>query len=519
MKDLNFFVTNFIKSIKNHRLYEKVSETTKEFIKKSHLNLLKAQEEVGAVILVINEDKIMNDSKVLHSDPKSLTSIPLFLYRNGLRSLTFLEGIAEEELEQLVSIIAGREFTSQIGLLEDLWESKFPHIVYHAVEKTKGIDEYKDDMKPPMGINSQDVTILQVTAKKQNTPNKKDDEGIGLKYEQKISINRELSSFLLIESIKDLLNYETNHRKRRSIYLILKDSIPKFLQSGNLSALYQTKKLIESQKESKSEFAEILSKMKKTIRSETALQLYIHVLTSSTSTRVKGEAAELIEYIGIKGADDLINELEITNDYIVKDMIISLLKKIFTEHKKELEVRLVNSEGKTFSALLLIVKKLKDPYFIPCLKELLQKKNLPQIKEVLFSLLSRKDIISYMDHPDPAVRISALGKLKEIWTPEEFEIIRKRVITKKFWRLSMEEIKALLELLSTLRTEDTIKIFQTILRKRHFFREKIYEIKKIALEALSDINDEKAIELISRYKRSRILKEKVAEILKKYETE
>ncbi len=516
---MSFFVTNFIKSIKNHKLYEKISETTKEFIKKSYLNLIKTQEETGPVVLLINEDKIMNDSKVLYSDPKSLTSIPLFLYRNGLRSLTFLEGISEEEFEELVKIIASREYSSQVGLLEDLWESKFPHIVYHVVEKTKGLEEYQSDIKPPMKIKSQDVTILQVRLKQQNTPNKKDDKGIGLKYEQKISINREHSSFLLIESIKDLLTYETNPKKRRSIYLILKDSIPKFLHSGNLSALYQTKNFIENQKESKSEFMEVLNGIKKIITSKAALQLYIHALTSSTLNRIKREAAELIEYTGIAAADDLINELEITSDYLVKDLIISLLKKIFAEHKKELEVRLVNSTGKTFSALLLIVKKLKDVYFLPCLKELLKKKNLPQIKEVLFSLLSRKDIIAYLDHPDPSVRITALERLKAIWTPEEFEIIREKIITKKFWRLPMEEIKALLKLLSTLKTDDTIKIFNSILRKRHFFREKIYEIKKIAIEALSDINDEKATELISRFKRSRILKEKVAEILKKYETE
>ncbi len=517
MKDLEFFVTNFIKSIKNHKLYQKVSETTKEFIGKCYLNLKKVQEESGPVVLIINEDKIMNNSNILHSDPKRLTSVPLFLYRNGIRSLTFLEGISEEELEALVSIIASREYSSEVGLLEDLWESKFPHIIYHAVEKTKKLHEYDDDIKPPAGINSNDVAILPVKVKKRN-PSPKDENGIGLKYEQKISIDRERASFLLIESIKDLLAYETNLRKRKSIYLILKDSIPKFLQAGNLPALYQTKKLIENQKESKGEFIEILNQMKETLTSQASLQLYIHALTSSTSNRIKREAANLLEYIGIPCVDELINELEITSDFIAKDLIISLLKNIFAEHKEELEVRLVNSTGKTFSVLLLIIKRLKDPYFLPCLKELFEKKNLPQVKEVLFSLLPRKEIIAYLDHPDPSVRIIALEKLKAIWTPEEFEIVREKILSQNFWRLTNDEIEALLQLLSTLKTDDTIKIFSTILRKAHFFKEKIYEIKRMALRALANIKNEKAVELISRYKNSRVLKETVEEILKKYET-
>ena len=516
MKDLSFFVTNFIKAIKNHKLYQKVSETTKEFVGKAYLNLKQAQEELGPIVLSINEDKIMNNSKVLHSDPKSLTSIPLFLYRNGLRSLTFLEGISEEELEVLVEIIAAREYSSEVGLLEDLWESKFPHIIYHAVEKTKKFNEYKD-MKLPSGIDSKDVTILPVTVKRKK-PSLEDLQGAGLKYEQKIAINREKASFLLIDSIKDLLSYEINHRKRKSIYSILKDSIPKFLQTGNLSALYQTKKLIENQKETKQEFTEILSTMNELITSSAALQLYIHALTSSNSNKIKREASDLLEHIGIGAADELINELEITSDFIVKDLITSLLKNIFSEHKEDLEIRLVNSSGKTFSILLQIIKKLKDPYFIPCLKEMFEKKNLPQIKEALFSLLSREEVIEYLDHQDSAVRIAVLEKLKAIWTPEEFEVVRNRILTKNFWSLSEEEIKSLLQLLSSLKTEDTIKIFSSILRKRHLFREKVYDIKRMALEALSNIKDDKALELISRYRNSRALKETAEGILKKYET-
>ncbi len=516
MKDLDFFVNNFVKSIKNHKLYQKVSDTTKDFINKSLDNLKKAQEELGPIVLSINEDKIMSDSKVLHSDPKRLTSIPLFLYRNGIRSFTFLEGISEEELEALVTIIAGREYSSKVGLIEDLWESKFPHIIYHAVEKTKNIDEY-EGLKLPSGVKSNQLTVLPVKVKKRESY-KKDEQKSGIFYKPQISIDRERAPFLLIESIKDLLSYEQIHRKRQSLYVILRDSIPKFLSSGNLSALYQTKKLIESLTETKGEFTQIQNEIKEILVSEPATQLYIHILTSSSSNRTRNEAVEMLEYIGMKATDPLINELEITSDFIVKDLIVSLLKNIFADRKKDLEKRLLTSKGKAFSVLLSIVKKLKDPYFIPCLKELFERENLPQIKETLFSLLSRKDVIEYLKHPDSSVRVLVLEKLKAIWTPEEFEIIRDWILSKKFWRLPENEIKALLELLSTLTTEDTLRIFNTILRKKHLFNEKIYDIKKMTIRALSNVKDERAIEIIKKYRKSRQLKETAEEILKKHET-
>ncbi len=515
MEDLTFFVNNFIKSIKSHKLYQKISDTTREFIKKCYSNLIKAQEKLGPVVLLVNEDKIMNDSKVLHLDPKRITSVPLFLYRNGVRSLTFLEGVSEEELEALITIIASKEYSSEVGLLEDLWEAKFPHIIYHAVEKAKKINEY-EDIQLPSKIKNDMVAVLPVKINK-NEVSQKEQKKFGINYQPKISINRELSAFLLIESIKDLLSYEQIHRKRKSLYMILKESIPNFLSAGNLSALYQTKKLIENIKENKKEFIETSEEIKEIITSEAALQLYIHALTSATSNRIKTEAVELLEFIGIKGVDALINELEITSDFVTKDLITSLLKNIFADHREELEVRLVNATGKAFPILLLIIKKLKDPYFIPCLKELFEKHNTPKVQEVLFSLLPRKEVIQYLNHPDANVRALALEKLKAIWDPEEFEIIRNRIMSKNFWQLPKKEIKTLLELLSSLTTDDTIKIFNTILRKRHLFKEKVYETKKIALQALSNNKNEKVIEIISRYRNSKHLKATVEEILKNHE--
>ena len=57
MKELNSFVNNFIKSIKNHKLYQKVSDTTREFIEKSLTDLKRIHEEIGPVVLLVNEEK------------------------------------------------------------------------------------------------------------------------------------------------------------------------------------------------------------------------------------------------------------------------------------------------------------------------------------------------------------------------------------------------------------------------------------------------------------------------------
>jgi hypothetical protein len=74
-------------------------------------------------------------------------------------------------------------------------------------------------------------------------------------------------------------------------------------------------------------------------------------------------------------------------------------------------------------------------------------------------------------------------------------------------------------MLSTLTTDDTLKIFNILLHKIHFFNEKVYETKRITIKSLSKIKDDRAIEIIKRYRKSRHLKEAVEGILKDYETD
>ncbi|MCK4225595.1 hypothetical protein KAX29_01750, partial [candidate division WOR-3 bacterium] len=116
--DLNLFVQHIIKAIKNRKLYDKTSAHTIEFIDRAYTFLLAAQEELGPAILVINEDKIMHSADILYEDPKRITSLPLFLYRNGIRSFTFLEGITKEKLTDFVELLGKKEYTSNIGLVE-----------------------------------------------------------------------------------------------------------------------------------------------------------------------------------------------------------------------------------------------------------------------------------------------------------------------------------------------------------------------------------------------------------------
>ena len=518
MQDLKLFLGNFIKAIENRKLYQKISDITREFIAKAYNSLVEALKDSGAVALVVNEDKIVSDSKILYENPRRITSLPLFLYRNGIRSITFLEGITQKELETFMSAVSRKEYTLNSGLVEDLWEGSFNHIIYLAIEKREEMGKYTEDIKPPGGLKAGDISILTVKrpSEKSSLPKRRQSSPI---YTPKIQLDRRSTSSILMRSIRELLAYEQNPGRRRKLLSIFKTSVSNFLSQGEFSSLFESKKLLESLLESEKSrsLRKILYEIYDLISSKDAIQFYVYALNRSKSDKMRKEALNLLGFMGVEAVDDLINGLEITTNGDIRDSIISLLEGIFASHKEALAIRLKSASGNVLSILLTIVKRLGDPYFIPHLKSIFKKWGSDKIRDIMFSLFSREDMIEYVNNSDPSIRLLALKGIKEIWGENEFNIISNRIKSRDFWHLPEDERKALLRLLSTLKADETLGIFKYVLKKRCFFNKDVYKTKKMAIKALSNIKSEDAIFLILRYKRSRYLKETVKEALGNYE--
>lgn len=516
MEYVNSFVQYLIKAIKNCKLYQKVSEATDDFISKAYNSLIESQKSQGAIVLVIDEDKITNESDILYEDPRNITSIPLFLYRNGIRTITFLEGIKQKEIRRFVEIMGSREYTSETGLVEDLWEERFEHLLYHAVEKSRDITDYYEDIEDKADIDAENISIFSVEPSREKTMDHYRKKSL-ISYQPKIRVKRSNIPYLLLESYRDILNFEKNPSKRKELLLLLRDSVTKFLESGKVSLLFESKKLMENllQEERAREYREIIYDIYDIISSEKAIQLYIHALSSSKSTRIKEYALNLLAFTGKDSINTLINEIEITTDSEIRDAILSLLEGIFEANKEELAKRLEKSNGKIQRFLLDIVGKLKDPYFVPLLKKLLRKEKSEKIKKTLFSILPREEILKYLKDEEPSIRITALRNLKEIWSNEEFEIIKNKIVSEEFWDLPDEEKRNLLNLLATLKLDETFDVFNYVLKKWHFFNRNVYRTKEYAIKALSKMESERAKEIISRYRNSRHLKKVVKEVLNK----
>ncbi|MCK4528603.1 hypothetical protein KAW18_14630 [candidate division WOR-3 bacterium] len=510
------FVQQLIKSIMGQKLYQSQSDYIRQFIQKAHTALLKEQEERGSVILMIDEDRIVYNGDIIFEDSEKATSLPLFLYRNGIRSFTFLEDMPIKELIEFVDLIAEEEYSLSIGFIEDIWERQFEHILYDAIEQTG--EDYSFVLQNQGELGSRSISLVPVATKVASSYISLIEKASPISS-PKLEIDRKNSSILLLRSIQEILDFEQDMEKREGLLSQFYSIVENFIKMRKISELVESKELLTSllEKEKSPRPRKVLYETFDLFSKDDAVTLYFDVLKSSESKGTKEHALTMIGFLGTEVIDRLINTLHFITDGEIRSEVISLLEGLLLANKDVLVSYLQSASARTFRVLLSIIKRSKDPYFIPHLKPYLSGERAEMVRQVLFPLISRSEVIKYLEHPHSSVRIAALEEMKEIWGEEEFNMIANRIKSRDFWNLSDEEKKLLLDMLATMNIPETIELFRKVLRKRHFFNKDVYRTKEFVVESLASIDSKEAVLLIVKLKKSRHLKDAAERVLRNYE--
>lgn len=138
-RDLSSF---FLKAFKAIRFYPPDNPTVKGFRDQLFKKLQFFLNKYSSFILQIGEYTLSFKDRVLYEnrDPKS--SLAFLLYKDGLRELRFSKGLEEWEIQGLMDVIRGSETINQLedDLVTLLWERDFVHISYLAT------DEFLEEM-------------------------------------------------------------------------------------------------------------------------------------------------------------------------------------------------------------------------------------------------------------------------------------------------------------------------------------------------------------------------------------
>ena len=137
-RDVAQLLYNLAKTARSFGFYARTNRAIARFLTELLDGFTDFLDEHGSLRLAVGADRFIFQDLDVYHDPDREAGLPFRLYRDGIRSVVFKQGLTQEELDQLLDILAKRASTGRDAEEEDvvtmLWKLSFEHITYQAVE-------------------------------------------------------------------------------------------------------------------------------------------------------------------------------------------------------------------------------------------------------------------------------------------------------------------------------------------------------------------------------------------------
>lgn len=480
-------------------MYTKTKALFDKFLDETYNLLLDYVKNFGPLVLNIEETKITNENKIIYEDNNKMTSLSLYFYRNGIRSITFLEWIEKKELEKFINIVSEYDFATNLSLAEDLWIENFTNIIFYVVEEAP--KDYSWMIENEIKSDKFDFSLERVGFSQfidfEKIEEKED-------FSEIIKTLENEKSESILKVVLNIYELETETQKKEEILSFIKDFTHYAVQEGKILELFAILNFSERFSIPKGIFEDI-------IFSDNAIELYLNFVTDREK---RGDIAKLLVESGRKALPHIkefiknIDSIELFSYF--HNILINICK------KDKDAIGLVFPSPKQFIPFVIdVILEIRDKsyiqYIIPLLK-IEEVKNLA-IKAFL-EISPREEIIKLIDDNDPVIRINMLKSIKKIENEDEFRKFKYKITNKKFWSSEKEERENLIRIISTYKAEEVIPILDKMLSK-FSFNKNVNSTKFFIINTLGRMGEE-GKKVLLKYRNSFRFKKIIKEVLKNY---
>ena len=438
----------------------------------------------------IDKFKINHRGKSVYREEEKETSIAFRLFRNGIRNLSFTNGIDFDELVRFLKIISTGSKDEDIAL--DLWEGDFEHINFYVIEEEDEIIDYKVPDYTEMNVDY-DAKLREIIARENidvNEPIEPELESGEIQALKKTIVEAENASAIpvAITTLISYLNTEKVHEIINSLIELLElcmisrnfhDTIRivnklKEYPDINPIARFETESIIVG-------FKDVVNKSSEYVFNE------FMSFVSYFSKRSIPYFISLITYVKL---GNRLQELRKAVAYIAQDDPSALAPLLENDD--------INALVNTIATLGLIRSK----ETVNLLEPLINHPNAlvrTEIIAVLVELDKASRIALYLNDGEEKVRIRALQALAKLkYTVIYYDILR-RIKSKFFKDLDFPEQREYFNCLVANGGHEVITELKKMLFKWLFFGRKRYSVmRKLSAMALADIGTEHVLNILER---------------------
>ncbi len=476
-------------------------------------------------------------------DEEKKRSLPFFLFKDGMRELSFYKGLESQELIYFLDILKEAidlptEESDAVGLL---WEKDFVNIRYFALdefldlnigggEKALDLDvdpgkfkEGKLDLKPEDlddAKEKQDVLVFGQTDEKEGGGEGdlegNEDSGSQMASvrpeeiaeiqklvaeDQKVSSSRELVALLF-----EILYHEEDVEEFSDVLKILGKYFEGIVRKADF---YQAVKILQNIQELRETFSrksesmvELLDKVEKNAKDERSTSL-LKKLYMEEKVKDDDSFFQYLELLGSEAVPVVGMIWENAKELVHKHKASDILKEI---GKKDVVALLYFVKGSNVSLAIEVISMLesiRDPKELRHLEGFVQHPN----KEIRLEIIrvlglagdetANRILMQFLTDDDVEIRASAAKNLRYAGDKQTYDFVLQLAGENEFRKRTNVEKNALMSYLANSQKDEALNLFGSILKKWSLFsRGRQNETRLAVVSALEQLATPKAKEVL-----------------------
>lgn len=514
-----------VKGMRAIQLYLPNNPVYQRAVKNIQSAFAEVWEETIDLTLEVSEAALTWEGREVLTQESKSDSLAWILFKDGVRSVTFQQGVEEEEIVRLLTVIHQvRTLDAEAAddLLTLLWDQDFQFIKYDYVEL--GMDEV-----PPLAPSEEDEEVKQEDVRQQvqeeaeeemaptvisiddfdSTLYFLDDKEIRyLNDEIEREYNQDLRSNVL-SMVFDLLELQTYSTVRAELLSILDNFIPYLLAVGDFHAvayiLREIRVVMERARELLPEHRETLTQLPARLSNPEALGQLLQSLDEAAVHPTEEELGELFRELRPEALTTLLAWFPRLSNERVRSLLYAAAKRLAQAYPDELVNALAAEDEQVLLETTKLAAQLQLPPVVPGLGNLLDHGSVA-VRRAAVDALAKTGTPGAMQQLEPAiedsdrdVRIAAVRILGRKRHPGAMATVQAAVDGKTLRDADLTEKTAFFEAYGLLAGAKGMAKLAALLEPRGLLRRKEDpQIRACAAMALGKIGTPEARDVLAR---------------------
>lgn len=538
LKSAKEVLSALLKARKTIRMYPENNPIYKKTVEESFSKFADFFSYKAELCLKIKQNEILLDTEQIYLNPEKEDNLALFFFKDGLRELTFKNGLSQPELEEFLKIVAmdfDREAVDD-DIVTLLWEKDFQSIKYVADEAflLEDMDYEENAVKEIKSKTPETDEILKAYAAAFDSEDVKEISIINLTDKDLQALVKEMEKDLIDKTPKiyeilfEVLSQAESAAEYEDVARLLKDVFLYCLKQGNLKTvldLLNRTKEVAADPSTPDMMKRQMKFLLSLVNSAESIKSVGEIFASDVEIdeNVLNEYTQFLDRSAIPPFMSILGELEsIRGRKIVINILINLGKKDIQIIAKGLQ----DERWFVVRNIIYILRHIGDKkaveYILSTVKHTDDRVRKEAIKTLgdLKSPLALQTLKECLYDADPSIRKSAAKALGTIGSESAKRVILESLSGKDFRDRDFEEKREFYEVLARWNDADVKDFMMKILKKKVFFgKAKHDEDKACAVHCLGLMGTRDSLDYLYKLRDSnnRLLREYATASIKKIE--